>query len=296
MPLPKPHKDEKQSDFVSRCMSDATMRKEFPKDDQRVAVCVNIFKDKDQSKSSERVNFVFQPDQLNYTDAEVKDTINIGFKLCHANKNLNLDEMPYEEVKSSAHTALGKPIVYSEYKGHTGTYVIGYIDEVYFVDTINNKVYKADKYSLNEIEGAQLNQYGYKYGEDSYIYCKAIIYRNRFPVEADDIRKLFEKNQLYFSMETYFESCTCGECGRTFYREADYCEHLEDRWMTGTARILHDLTYTGAAVVDYPADKGAVGLSAASKGFSVLDILDEDKIDNETYRFILNMRLQNENT
>ena len=44
MPLPNPKKDEKRDEFVSRCMSDDGMGKEFPKDKQRVAVCYSIYK------------------------------------------------------------------------------------------------------------------------------------------------------------------------------------------------------------------------------------------------------------
>lgn len=43
MPLPKPKKNEDKSKFVSRCMSNDTMKKEYPKQDQRYAVCVRIY-------------------------------------------------------------------------------------------------------------------------------------------------------------------------------------------------------------------------------------------------------------
>lgn len=39
MPLPTPSSGEDQSGFVSRCMGSDTMRKEFPKQKQRAAVC-----------------------------------------------------------------------------------------------------------------------------------------------------------------------------------------------------------------------------------------------------------------
>lgn len=39
MPLPKPRKGEEEDDFIGRCMSDETMKKEYPDNDQRVAVC-----------------------------------------------------------------------------------------------------------------------------------------------------------------------------------------------------------------------------------------------------------------
>lgn len=39
MPLAKPHKDEKEKDFIKRCMGDDTMIEEYPDSDQRLAVC-----------------------------------------------------------------------------------------------------------------------------------------------------------------------------------------------------------------------------------------------------------------
>lgn len=43
MPLPKPNSGEPRDDFMSRCMSDAKVRSEFPERDQRAAVCMSQF-------------------------------------------------------------------------------------------------------------------------------------------------------------------------------------------------------------------------------------------------------------
>lgn len=48
MPLPKPKKDEKQGDFISRCMGNDAMKSEFDDNKQRLAVCYSIFKRKDE--------------------------------------------------------------------------------------------------------------------------------------------------------------------------------------------------------------------------------------------------------
>lgn len=39
MPLPTPNKGEPQRKFIRRCVNNPTMRREFPRGDQRVAVC-----------------------------------------------------------------------------------------------------------------------------------------------------------------------------------------------------------------------------------------------------------------
>jgi hypothetical protein len=46
MPLPKPRADEKQQEFITRCMSDGTMMIEYKERDQRLAVCYVQWKDK----------------------------------------------------------------------------------------------------------------------------------------------------------------------------------------------------------------------------------------------------------
>lgn len=43
MPLPKPHKGEKEKDFISRCMSDDVINEDYPDNDQRLAVCYSIW-------------------------------------------------------------------------------------------------------------------------------------------------------------------------------------------------------------------------------------------------------------
>jgi|APCry1669188910_1035180.scaffolds.fasta_scaffold05517_6 hypothetical protein len=42
--MPKPRKDEKKSDYMSRCMADAAMREKYPKQAQRYVVCNAIYK------------------------------------------------------------------------------------------------------------------------------------------------------------------------------------------------------------------------------------------------------------
>lgn len=50
MPLITPHKEESEQAFVSRCMGDETMNKDFPDQKQRAAVCYSQFKKKDEKK------------------------------------------------------------------------------------------------------------------------------------------------------------------------------------------------------------------------------------------------------
>jgi len=45
MPIPTPKPNEKDEDFMARCMSDGTMKAEFPDEVQRLAVCIQQVKD-----------------------------------------------------------------------------------------------------------------------------------------------------------------------------------------------------------------------------------------------------------
>lgn len=46
MPIPKPKAGEKQKDYIQRCMSNSTMRAEYPDEQQRLAVCYTTFREK----------------------------------------------------------------------------------------------------------------------------------------------------------------------------------------------------------------------------------------------------------
>ena len=50
MPIPKPTNTEEQSAFVSRCMSDDIMKKEYKDNKQRVAVCLTQYRTRKKSK------------------------------------------------------------------------------------------------------------------------------------------------------------------------------------------------------------------------------------------------------
>jgi HK97 family phage prohead protease len=51
MPLPHPHDDEEHDEFIGRCLADPGMRGEFPRADQRVAVCERQWKDQGGGKT-----------------------------------------------------------------------------------------------------------------------------------------------------------------------------------------------------------------------------------------------------
>ena len=48
MPMPKPKDDESKEDFVSRCMSDEVMKKDYADNDQRLAICNGLWDKKEK--------------------------------------------------------------------------------------------------------------------------------------------------------------------------------------------------------------------------------------------------------
>ncbi len=59
MPMPKPHKDEMEKEYMDRCMSDKAMNDEFSDNKQRYAVCMTNWKNKGkkkEKKSEDNVN------------------------------------------------------------------------------------------------------------------------------------------------------------------------------------------------------------------------------------------------
>lgn len=51
MPIPTPRKGQDQNAFMSKCMGDETMKKEFPAQKQRIAVCLSQMRRKKANAS-----------------------------------------------------------------------------------------------------------------------------------------------------------------------------------------------------------------------------------------------------
>jgi len=79
MPLPKPKNSEEQDEWIKRCMSNDSMKKEFPDNDQRLAVCFQKWRDKDKKDFTPQIerryfdNFEIRLSSSN--DGEESDTI-----------------------------------------------------------------------------------------------------------------------------------------------------------------------------------------------------------------------------
>lgn len=64
MPLPKPSKKEKEQEFVSRCMADEMMNKDYKDQKQRAAVCYSQYSRRVKNKGEASWDDVRKGDSL----------------------------------------------------------------------------------------------------------------------------------------------------------------------------------------------------------------------------------------
>lgn len=178
-----------------------------------------------------------------------KDLMALEFKLVHTNTNANRDEFLQEEVFSAKSTPTYKPVNWQ----HTDRIIGVMIDSEYMEGQA-------------VAEGEEV--------EDDFLKIQGVIYKWKFPTYATAIQKRHDEGNLLFSMETWFEEAECSVCAGRFKKVADYCEHLKGRKLEGStvSRKLIGLTFSGAGVVDNPADKKASSISVANEENNEEDI------------------------
>jgi len=168
-----------------------------------------------------------------------RDILPVSFKLVHANTNKNKDKFLPEELEASKSTPVLKPIDWM----HTPRIIGVMASSNYVVPT--------------QAEGDDTPV------EDPYLHVAGAIYQYKFPEYAAEMIERESKDELFFSMEVWFNEAECSECQAVATASSDYCEHLKARFTPGSsaARILRGLTFGGAGVVEHPADEDAVSTS-----------------------------------
>ena len=103
-------------------------------------------------------------------------------------------------------------------------------------------------------------------GEKSFILALGVVWSEANKAKA---RQMVERNsdsELYWSMETFLNSYECEDCGAIVTSRRDVeCDHLKNRFVTGTGRIVKDLIFAGAGVTTDPADSQASNVALGSK-------------------------------
>jgi hypothetical protein len=101
MPLPERKPNEDKQKFVSRCMSNETMKKEYPDTQQRVAICLSQTRQKNKSNLLEKVH-----DELFAKNCSWDDEWN---------------EFVWEIEASEIYDEEGNKLIASEYQGRKVT-------------------------------------------------------------------------------------------------------------------------------------------------------------------------------
>ena len=70
MPIPKPKKGEKDSEFLKRCMADEVMKREYPDVKQRYAICHSQLKRKKETTMAFRHNSKTLPDEPRWSEVD----------------------------------------------------------------------------------------------------------------------------------------------------------------------------------------------------------------------------------
>jgi hypothetical protein len=109
MPIPKPKQNEDKQKFISRCMEDPVMRKEYPDNKQRIAVCLQ----KTQKSKSDILSNVIEllGLYLNYDECEECGSVE------------EVTAQNYTEPKSEDYVDFKEEVIEISFEEAFGTYI-----------------------------------------------------------------------------------------------------------------------------------------------------------------------------
>lgn len=152
MPIPKPKKGEKEQEFISRCMGDKIMNKDYPDQEQRAGVCYSQWRTKEVNTT---IQFNYQVPITESKNEDNKDFVIEGTAI-NATTTSNNHKFIDEELQSSAHTLSDVPLL----KDHRNEvdYIMGRVIKSGYGDkkvTFRAKV--IDKNAQEMIKDGRLN-------------------------------------------------------------------------------------------------------------------------------------------
>jgi len=107
IPIPKPKKGEVDKDFISRCMGDTTMNKEYPDNKQRSAICYGQLRKKEMIKFNYSVPII----ESKVEESNKEEGFFIEGIAINATTTGNNHKFLDEELKLSANTLTGVPLL-----------------------------------------------------------------------------------------------------------------------------------------------------------------------------------------
>ena len=188
------------------------------------------------------------------------DVMPVMFKMVHAAKNANMDKFMEEELEMALPSVMDKALNWE----HSDEF-IGHIKKAYLVKTDGKEVQAVVASNGETFSGSDLLKADE--GEPSYILAIGLVYKHRKSLRDKTVKmeNRSKAGTLAWSMETFFQKWECDECHQVFADESEECQHMKTRFVNGTGRILRDLTFVGAGVVEDPADKQATNIAIGAE-------------------------------
>lgn len=137
MPIPQPNKNESKQDFISRCMRNDTMNKEYPNDDQRYAVC------NQQNKAS----------ILEQVIQVLATKFNCG---CAEEDDCDCNDDDREEELTLSNLIIPKAEDYVDFGETTEEYDISLLAAYKYSDPVTNEIFYFDRRSMYYKNGRNL--------------------------------------------------------------------------------------------------------------------------------------------
>lgn len=136
MPIPQPNKDESKKDFLSRCMKNETMNKEYSNPGQRYAIC-------NQQNKASIIEEVIKV---------LSETYNCG---CAEDDDCGCEE-DHEEELTMSNLVIPKPEDYVDFREETEEYDISTLAKYKYSDPVTNEIFYFDMMNTYKKNGRPL--------------------------------------------------------------------------------------------------------------------------------------------
>lgn len=138
MPLPEPNKNESKKDFISRCMGNPTMNKEYPDNNQRYAIC-------NQKSQSSLFDKVLQT---------LANMLDCG---CMDMNDCDCEEEYYDEEELTlSNLIIPKPEDYVDFGEETEEYDLSVFAKYKYSDPVTNEIFYFDMMNTYKKNGRPL--------------------------------------------------------------------------------------------------------------------------------------------
>ena len=230
----------------------------------------------------------------------------VGFKLLHFDiPNSNGCVIPLDEATDRAWSIVNVPIDW-EHSVSTKNMPFTFVRKSGDVGIIGHVVAQKVVVPQEGSEQAQIDEnklFNVEKDEKPFLFALGVIHKSKFKEDAEQILGRFSNGGLTFSMECRYTKLQCPECSKIIDVGIDSkdepCEHLENYFFFHSVSdekfnsyqleevadkimmsnddeiqpyILRDVHFTGASIVEHPADKKAYAISLGADNKSIITI------------------------